>query len=107
MDSVDIGIYIVYLFFGVALVTAVVLPLINAIKHPAGLVKSLMGVGALVILFIITYSVSGSEVSSKAAAMGIDASGSKFIGAGLILFYSVFVLAAFGIVFSEINKTLK
>jgi hypothetical protein len=107
MDSIDIGIYISYIFVGVALVAAVVLPLVNALKHPAGLVKSLMGVGGLVVLFIVSYSLSGSEVSAKAIAMGVDDSGSKMIGAGLILFYFVLVVATVGIVFSEISKALK
>jgi len=107
MDSVDIGIYIAYIFLGVALVASVVLPLVNALKHPAGLVKSLVGVGGLVVLFIVAYSLSGSEVSAKAMAMGVDESGSKMIGAGLILFYFVLVAAAVGIVFSEISKSVK
>jgi len=107
MDSVDIGIYLSYIFLGVALLAAVVLPLVNALKHPAGLVKSLIGVGGLVVLFIVAYSLSGSEVSAKAIAMGVDDSGSKMIGAGLILFYFVLVAAAVGIVFSEISKALK
>jgi hypothetical protein len=107
MDSIDIGIYLSYVFVGVALVAAVVLPLVNALKHPAGLVKSLMGVGGLVVLFIIAYSLSGSEVSAKAIAMGVDDAGSKMIGAGLILFYFVLVVATVGIVFSEISKAFK
>jgi len=107
MDSVDIGIYICYIFLGIALVSSVVLPLLNALKHPAGLVKSLLGVGGLVVLFIVAYSFSGSEVSAKAIAMGIDESSSKMIGAGLILFYIVLVTASVGIVFSEISKSLK
>lgn len=107
MEAIDIGIYLAYLFFGVGLVAAVVLPLINAIKAPAGLVKSLMGVGGLVVLFILAYALSGSEVTTKSAALGITESSSKLIGAGLTLFYIVFVLAAIGIVVSEINKALK
>ncbi len=107
MDTIDIGIYVSYIFLGVALIAAVLLPLVNAIKHPAGLVKSLIGVGGLVVLFIVAYTLSGSEVSSKAVAMGVDESGSKMIGAGLTLFYFVFIAAALGIVFSEISKALK
>jgi hypothetical protein len=107
MDSVDIGIYIAYVFLGIALVASIALPLINALKHPAGLVKSLLGVGGLVVLFIVAYSVSGSDVSAKAIANGVDESGSKMIGAGLILFYFVLISAAVGIVFSEISKSLK
>ena len=107
MDSIDIGIYLSYIFLGVALLAAVVLPLVKALKHPAGLVKSLVGVGGLVVLFIVAYSLSGSDVSAKAIAMGVDESGSKMIGAGLILFYFVLVAATVGIVFSEISKALK
>ncbi|MBL7860979.1 MAG: hypothetical protein JNJ65_07430 [Cyclobacteriaceae bacterium] len=107
MEAIDIGIYLAYLFFGVGLVAAIVLPLISAIKAPAGLVKSLMGVGGLVVLFVLAYALSGSEVTTKAAALGITESSSKLIGAGLTLFYIVFVLAAIGIVVSEINKALK
>jgi hypothetical protein len=107
MDSIDIGMYIAYVFFIVALAAAVILPAINAVKSPAGLVKSLMGVGGLVLLFVIAYVISGSEVSTKAASMGVDESGSKLIGAGLIVFYFVLAISVVGVVFSEINKALK
>jgi len=107
MDSIDIGIYLSYILLILAMVAAVLLPLINAIKHPAGLVKSLFGVGGLVVLFVVAYSLSGSEVSAKAVALGVDASGSKMIGAGLILFYFVLVISIIGVIFSEINKALK
>jgi hypothetical protein len=107
MDSIDIGLYLSFLLLGLATAAAVLLPLINAIKHPAGLVKSLIGVGALVVLFIVSYSLSGSELSAKAVALGVDESGSKLIGAGLILFYLVFVISVVGVVYSEINKALK
>lgn len=107
MESYDIGLYVGYLLAIVAVVAAVVLPLINAIKAPAGLVKSLAGVGGLVVIFIIAYALSGSEVTTKAAAQGVDASGSKLIGAGLTMFYIVFFAAAVGVIVSEINKAFK
>jgi uncharacterized membrane protein len=107
MESTDIGLYVGYTFLIVAVAAAIVLPLINAIKHPAGLLKSLAGVGALVLVFVIAYVISGSEVSTRAAASGINATSSKLIGAGLTMFYIVFGAAAVGVVFSEINKALK
>lgn len=107
MDSIDIGLYISFILLAVATASAVLMPLLNAIKHPAGLVKSLIGVGGLVVLFIVAYSVSGSELSSKAVALGVDESGSKLIGAGLILFYLVFVISVIGVIYSEVNKALK
>lgn len=107
MDSIDIGIYLCYILFFAAMISAILLPLINAIKHPAGLVKSLFGVGGLVVLFVVAYSLSGSDLSSKAVALGVDESGSKLIGAGLILFYFVLVISIIGVVASEVNKALK
>jgi hypothetical protein len=61
----------------------------------------------LVVLFVLAYSLSGSELSSKAIALGVDESGSKMIGAGLILFYFVLLLSIIGVIFSEISKALK
>jgi len=107
MESYDIGLYIAYVLGIVAIGTAVVLPLINALKAPAGLMKSMAGVGGLVVIFIIAYMLSGDEVSTKAAAAGVDASASKLIGAGLTMFYIVMIVAAIGVVYSEINKAFK
>jgi len=107
MESYDIGLYIAYVLTIIAIGAAVVLPLINAVKAPAGLVKSLAGVGGLVVIFIIAYAISGSEVTTKAAAAGVDASSSKLIGAGLSMFYIVMIVSVVGVVYSEINKAFK
>jgi hypothetical protein len=107
MDSIDIGLYISFVLLAVAAASSVVMPLLHAIKHPAGMVKSLFGIGGLVVLFILAYSLSGSELSAKAVALGVDASGSKMIGAGLILFYLVFLISVVGVIYSEISKALK
>ena len=107
MDLIDIGLYLSFILLGISIASAVVMPLIHAIKHPAGLVKSLFGVGGLVVLFIVAYSLSGSELAPKAVAMGVDESGSKLIGAGMILFYLVLLISIFGVIYSEISKALK
>jgi hypothetical protein len=69
--------------------------------------KSLVGVAALLVLFLASFAMAGSEVSTKYVAKGINESSSKIIGAGLSMFYIVFIVALVGIVFSEINKALK
>ncbi len=103
----DIGLYVGYALLLIALAAAVILPLVNALKSPKELAKSAMGVGALLVLFLISYGLSGSEVTAKYTAQGIGESASKLIGAGLTMFYIVFFIALIGIVFSEINKALK
>ncbi|HCM76875.1 MAG TPA: hypothetical protein DIS90_10865 [Cytophagales bacterium] len=103
----DIGLYVGYGLLLVALAAAVILPLINALKAPKELLKSGMGLGALVVVFLISFGLSGSEVTAKYTAQGVGESSSKMIGAGLTMFYIVFFIALLGIVFSEINKALK
>ncbi len=107
MDSTDIGLYVGYAVFIVAASAAIVFPLINALKSPKDILKSLAGVGAIVVVFVVAYALSGSEISVKAASMGIGASSSKFIGAGLITFYILLILTVVGVIVSEINKALK
>ena len=57
--------------------------------------------------FIVLGAVAGSDVSARAASLGVTATGSKLIGAGLAMFYIVFAVSLIGVVFSEINKALK
>lgn len=103
----DAGLYFTYFLFFAALVAAIVLPMLSIAQNPKSLAKSGMGIGALVVLFIIAYAVSGSEVTLKYAALGVEESGSKLIGAGLIMFYITVLVAIGGMIYSEINKSLK
>ena len=66
-----------------------------------------MGIGALVILFLIAYALSGSEVTPKYTAVGVGEGSSKLIGAGMIMFYFIMIVAIVGMIYSEINKALK
>ncbi|MEQ9593549.1 MAG: hypothetical protein RLN86_13165 [Cyclobacteriaceae bacterium] len=104
---VDIGLYFGYTLFLLGLAAAVILPLINALKSPKDLVSAMIGVGVLLVLFLISYGLAGSEVTARYTAQGIGESSSKLIGAGLTMFYIVFFAALLGIVVSEINKALK
>lgn len=107
MELIDIGIYACYLLLFVALIAAVLFPLLQIAQDPKSLVKSGVGVAGLVVLFIISYALSGSEVTAKYTTMGVDSGASKLIGAGLIMFYIILVVTIVGMVFSEINKALK
>jgi len=105
---IDAGLYIGYLLLAVATISAVVFPLINSIKNPKAFVMSAIAVGGLVVIFLVAYGMAGGELTPKYQALGVTTeSSSKLIGAGLILFYIVFVLAVIGMIYSEINKALK
>jgi hypothetical protein len=106
-NAVSPGLYVGYALVVIALIAAIVLPLINTFKNPSVLVKSGIAVAGLLVIFAISYGIADSNVNSIALSYGEDAGSVRLIGAGLIMFYIVFILAAVGLVYSEINKALK
>ena len=101
------GLYFGYLLLFVAVVAVVVLPLMNALKAPKELLKSGAAIGGLVLLFIISYAMSGDELTLKTIALGTTAGGSKMIGAGLIMLYMIFIVAVVGLIYSFFHKAIK
>jgi hypothetical protein len=103
----DIGLYIFYGLLFIAVAAALFFPLLSAVKEPSTLGKSAIGIGGMVVLFVIAYLLADNQVNLKGSAAGITASGSKLIGAGLIMFYITLVLAVLALIYSEISKALK
>lgn len=107
MDLIDVGLYVFYFLMLVSIVATVVFPLANSLKNPEAFKKSVIGVGALVVLFGVLYALTDSSFTPQQAALGVGAFGSKMIGAGLRLFYITLIGSVILVVFSEINKALK
>ena len=104
---VNIGITLAMIMVGVAALSAVVLPLIKSLSEPKVLIKTGIGVAALLIVFLIGWALSGNEVTPTYANFGIDEGGSKLVGGALTTMYILFIVSVIGIVFSEFNKALK
>ena len=107
LDLVDIILYFGYGMVIVAAVLAVGFPLWIASKNPKSLVGTGVGLGSILVLFLVAWLLSSSEVYSSYAEFGVDASLSKFIGGMLNLVYILAGLAVVGIVYSEVSKGLK
>ena len=107
MDIIDAGLWFTYGLFFVVVIAVVLLPFLNALKSPKSIVKSGIGLGVLLVIFLISYALSSAEVTPKYTALGVGEGSSKLIGAGLTMFYFVLIFAVIGVVFSEINKALK
>ena len=101
------GLYFCYALFFVAVAALIILPTMNVLKAPKDLVKSGVGIGGLVIIFVISYALSGDEVTLKYSAAGVDSASSKMIGAGLIMLYIIFFISVGGLIYSFINKAMK
>ena len=106
-NAITPGLYVAYILFGIALVAAIGLPLINTLKNPSVLVKSGISLGVLAVLFAVAYGLADGKASAISTAFGETESSVHLISAGLILFYIAMFVAAAGVIYSEINKALK
>lgn len=96
--GIDAGLYITYLAFGIATLATLGFSLTGLTK------QSMIGIGAFVALLVIAYAISDGSVRPE---WNISEGTSKWIGAGLILFY-VSMLGAIGaILYGEITRMLK
>jgi len=107
MELVDIGLYLAYLLIAVAALTALVFPLMYVARHPKEGKDILIGVGALLALFVVSYIIAGDTILPKYANYGVGSGESKLIGAGLISFYILIVAAIVTAIYAEISKLFK
>ena len=94
---------------GICAVLAIFVPIVISITDdPKSLIKGLIGVLSLGIVFLISYSVSGSEVSAKYIKYDVLTKGlSQSIGGVLTMTYALLGIAIIGIIFTEVSKILK
>lgn len=98
MDFIDIGLIGSYALIGLCTLAAVLIPLYQSFGDPKTLLKSGIGIGVMLIVFIFGYFLAdGSSV-------GVDESTSKIVGAGIITTYAFFFLAIIGIIYTELSK---
>lgn len=105
--STEVVIYWCYALFGIATLAAIVFPIIGMAKNPAGAKSALIGVGALALVFIISYVLGGDEMTPKYEEFISGPEASKQVSMGLITFYILAVVAVGVTVFSGVSKLFK
>jgi hypothetical protein len=100
-------IYWCYALFIIGAVTAIVFPIINMAKNPAGAKSALIGVGALVLVFVIAYALGGDEMTPKYEKFIDGPEASKRVSMGLIAFYILAIGAIVATVVSGVSKLFK
>lgn len=92
----------------IAAVTFLLSPVLNIIQNPKGFLRSLVGVGVLLVVFLIGYAMAGEEVTPVYQSMGIDTPGkSKMIGGMLNATYAFMVFGILAYAYSSVNSLLK
>ena len=79
----------------------------NLFSDGATLKKTLMNVGAFLLLFVIAYVLAKGVEAKLADGKMLSEGGSRLIGAGLYLFYFLVVIASVLMLYSGVSKMLK
>ncbi|NMJ88001.1 MAG: hypothetical protein EX285_09245 [Thaumarchaeota archaeon] len=107
MEFIDIILYVSYLLVFLAALGAIVLPLVNALGNPKTLVKSVSGIVALGVIFLIAWAISGNEVTPLYTKFGITSASSQVIGGVLITTYILLGISIVSILYSELSKLFR
>ncbi len=109
MDIFDIVLYAAQILIVLGVILAIVMPLVKSLDNPQSLIKTAVGVAALLVIFFIAYTLAGNEVNPKYAGnpFNLTPQLSKFVGGALLTTYALFIIAILGIVFTEINKAIR
>jgi hypothetical protein len=98
---------IAYVVLGIAIVFTLLFSLTQLLTNKATLKKTLMSVGAFILIIVISYALSSGEDVYKQGVLVVSESGSKWVDTGLRTFYFL-VLIAVGLMFvSGVKKLVK
>jgi len=100
--------YVAYIAFGISIVFALLFPIIQMIGDPKGAIRSLIGLGIVVVLWFVASAFSGNEFSpDQLEKMKITAETSTMVGTGLIYTYIIFGLAILSIIYASVSSMFK
>jgi hypothetical protein len=106
--SVNTFMYIAYAVLAVTLVLVVLFTLKNVLTNTSGLKNTLIGVGAFIAVLVIAYVISGGDTMTYKYNGLVATSGeSTMVGAGLVAFYILIVVAAVAMILGGARKMFK
>lgn len=98
---VDIGLIVAYVLIVLCALSAILIPLVQSFGDPKSLIKSGIGLGAVLVVFLIGFALADNDSEGTTEAT------SKLVGAGIISMYIFILLALLGIAYTEISNIFK
>ena len=95
-----------YVYSGIAIVLALLAAVYTAAVKPENIKKSGIGIGAMIVVLIISYAMADGSVPEKYVDT-VSSSASKWSGAGLYAFYILFFVAIASIVVTGVMNMIK
>ena len=106
--SDDVLIYWGYFLVILTAVITILFPIWFMIKNPKNSIKIFIGIGMMVVLAIIAYSLSQVGFSDRRLEeLEVTADTAHYVGAGLIFTYILAALAVLSIIYASISRIFK
>jgi hypothetical protein len=106
--SDDLLIYWGYFLVILTAVITILFPIAFMIMNPRNSIKIFIGIGVMVVIAIIAYSLATVGLSDlQLEKLGVSAGTAKYVGTGLIFTYILATLAVLSIVYASISKLFK
>ena len=99
--------WIAYLVLGVIIALVLVFILLNLFSNGATLKKTLMSVGAFAVVAIIAYVMANGVETPMQDGKMLSASGSRWVGTGLWMFYLLAIISVVVMLGTGIKKMIK
>jgi hypothetical protein len=106
---INIGLVLTYLMIGGAAIAAIAFPVMFLAKNPAKAKSTLLGVGVLLLITLISFLIASGDVMNFPGAekFGMTEASTKRVGTGLIVFYILSFGAIGAVLYSELGKLFK
>lgn len=101
---VDIALYLTYFLIAIAILLALFFAVKSLVQNFKSSKTSLFGILGLIIIFVVSFLLSSSEVYEK---FQVGQTLSKAIGGALYSLYFIFILTIVVALYSEISKFFK
>lgn len=101
---INIGLIIAYILILIALITSLAFPLVQTFGNIKAAKGSLLGLGLILVIFLLSYIVSPADTGPFYDRFGVSPKLSKLIGGGLVASYLFFFGAAASILYASVTK---
>lgn len=101
------GIVLTYILLAIATLAALVFPIMHLVTHPKKAKQVVIGLGALLAVYLIATMLASDEVTEHYAKFDVTATSSKQVGTGLIVFYILAAAAVISAIYTEVAKMVK
>lgn len=99
---------IAYVALGLCVILAFLFPILNIISQPKNAIRVLIGIGAVVLIGVIAYSVSSNEFTAfELNRLKITETGSRQVGAALLATYVIAGASILAILYAEVSSLIK